>query len=72
MQVTGKAVGGPRDGIKLTAGVDWDGRVQVFTTSAPDDKRGRTYHKGRYIWSDVTSTWNWRADEKSPDARTQR
>lgn len=57
--LTGKAVGGPRDGVRLSAGVSWDGRVAL-------KREGNTgsstlWHPGRYVWQD--ETWTWQPSE---------
>lgn len=50
----GKAIGGPLDGVKLTAALSWDGRVRT------SDARVVDYHRGHYAWSKVRGTWCWR------------
>lgn len=71
MQVTGRAVGGPRHGVRLTALPSWDGRIQKNSNTAPDDKRGRIYLDGRYVWQPDTLTWLW-VDVRNPDTEAQR
>lgn len=54
---TGVGVGGPRDGVRLTASTDWDGRVQKPGTFA--DGSVKRYYPGRYVWLSITSKWLW-------------
>lgn len=54
----GKAVGGPRDGVKVGAGPRWDGRV------AKNEGKG-TYWPGRYKWDyEELHTWVWKPEVK--------
>jgi len=47
----GVAIGGPRDGAKLSCPSNWDGRIL---------KRGpNTYFKGHYRYNAETSSWVW-------------
>lgn len=43
---TGRAIGGPYDGIILTASDHWVGVIRKHTD-------------GRYEWSDTLHTWEW-------------
>lgn len=43
----GKAMGGPRNGVKLSASVKWDGRLEG--------------HKGKYVWRE--DGWLWVKDD---------
>jgi len=71
--LSGKAIGGPRDGVRLEALPTWDGRITVHSTTAVEDKRGRGHHPGRYTWDPDQTTWVWVADAaKSPRTGTQR
>lgn len=51
----GYAIGGPRDGIKLTASPFWDGGVTERYTGngAP------VLFEGHYEWSNKHKTWIW-------------
>lgn len=53
----GRAVGGPRDGIMLTAGADWDGRIKLPTAHG-HSKALESYYPGYYAW--VRGVWRWR------------
>lgn len=59
------AMGGPRDGIKLTAGLKWDGRVRLpgSTDKAPK------YHRGRYEWDWDYNAWIWHSEVKAGTPR---
>lgn len=46
MILEGRARGGPLDGVKVTAGSAWDGRIQQIAT-------------GRYVWDPALSGWRW-------------
>ena len=54
--VTGKAIGGPRDGIKLTASQTWDGIVMIDLVRA---------HKGKYTWDG--KNWTWQVESNDGD-----
>jgi hypothetical protein len=80
MMLAGRAIGGPRDGVRLEAHPTWDGRILIPSKAAehrpdrdtaPDDRRGRTYHPGRYAWDSERSTWAW-VNVETPDAGTPR
>lgn len=49
--LTAKAVGGPRDGVKLSAVVTWDGIVRYITN------HGIHMHPGHYKWR--IDCWKW-------------
>lgn len=62
----GIAFGGPRHGIKLTAGLRWDGAVLMTPAEAKQWKLSSNHqhcHFGRYEWQalfDFTNyTWVW-------------
>lgn len=55
---TGIAIGGPRDGVKLSAGPSWDGRVKDIRHSMGAIER---YFPGRYRW--VERVWLWLPEE---------
>jgi hypothetical protein len=65
---TSIAIGGPRDGVKITADASWDGRVRH-----PPGHRSITanpttlFYFGRYIWEDTG--WTWVAEESEPYGR---
>jgi len=69
---TGNAKGGPRNGVKLTASINWDGRVKdsKFRCKPASRIGGRPrterepgyYHPGRYVFNPYECTWDWRAD----------
>lgn len=58
--VSGKAVGGPRDGIKLTASRNWDGIVMENSVRA---------YNGKYIWDG--EGWVWKAEPDSDDGSSR-
>lgn len=68
MMYEGFAMGGPRDGVKLTAGARWDGRVQTPEATAKVPK----YFKGRYEWDWDFRAWVWHADKPVEKAGTPR
>lgn len=51
------ARGGPRDGIRLTAPLDWDGRVMRPTKLSNGKPEG--YYVGNYVFNVDTFTWDW-------------
>lgn len=57
--LTGVAVGGPRDGIKLSAGVGWTGHVRDRRVVKPGSSKVINF-PGRYIWCD--GTWIWKVE----------
>lgn len=57
----GKAKGGPRDGVKLTAEHAWDGLVRT------GDGKFDTYYSGYYYWSVSQQTWVWNHSPRSID-----
>lgn len=62
----GIAHGGPRDKVKLSAGVGWDGRIKkpgLYGTDNSQISRGTYY--GRYAWSGVLKAWLWVPDVDS-------
>jgi len=54
---TAKARGGPRDGVKLSAGPEWDGAVRK-----PQQRNNVTYYPGRYKFNPIAWHWDWFAD----------
>lgn len=57
------AVGGPRDGVKLTAQANWDGRVR-YPAAANSGAQGSRYeYPGNYVYrirqSDNRPVWLW-------------
>jgi len=55
--LTGTAIGGPRDRVKLSAPETWNGKVRKSNSNANQDKF--VYYKGHYTWSTVEKTWVW-------------
>jgi hypothetical protein len=55
---TGIGIGGPRDGVKLTAAVNWDGRVRE-PNQRDDEGAIKRYYPGRYRWSTIVPGWVW-------------
>lgn len=53
----GVGVGGPRNGIKLSAGPTWDGRIKKKGNENKNDNGA--YHRGRYIWDADLQVWEW-------------
>ena len=54
-----RALGGPRDGVKLTAGPSWNGRVETPQSTPKAPK----YYGGRYVWDWDFQAWIWHADK---------
>lgn len=54
----GRAVGGPRDGVRLTADRMWDGRIRMPSRAGQGEHRDVNWHDGHYVWHD---TWVWEA-----------
>lgn len=59
MEREGIASGGPMDGIKLTANVNWNGRVEKDLN-------------GRYCWDYVNERWAWTILDQAFTPRTGR
>lgn len=55
MMVEGTARGGPRDGVKLTASPNWDGRVKV--PGKEIEGRESHFYPGYYKWTG--KDWLW-------------
>ncbi len=53
----GVAQGGPRDGVKLSAPLAWDGLVLMKVTEG-----ARHYYQGRYEWHRLNEHWVWKPD----------
>lgn len=70
---TGKALGGPRDNVRLSASASWDGRIIL---RPPKDTGAITrYYPGRYAWSTGMRMWVWHVDlsvANQPVAQTSR
>lgn len=60
---TGIAIGGPRDGIKLSAELTWDGRIEKH--SGFNGGVVKKYYSGRYKWSAAVPGWCWQPDSTS-------
>ena len=61
--LTGVAKGGPRDGVKLSAGNLWDGRI-ALPQKASNSEHGHEpkhpkYYLGWYKWNVFARTWIW-------------
>lgn len=54
MMYRGIARGGPRDSIKLTASLGWDGLIT---------RSDRSYYSGKYVWSFRKFEWIWVGDK---------
>jgi len=65
----GKAVGGPRDGAKLSAERNWDGMVLRPQGSHASNKPKP--YPGRYVYQMANGTWFWVANKSVPGSRTQ-
>lgn len=65
----GRAVGGPRNGVKLSAGHSWDGIVYRATRQHDEYHSMRRAHPGRYIWQATDGTWLWITNEATPGSR---
>jgi hypothetical protein len=55
----GIAIGGPRDGVKLSAGESWNGRVPMPRPDTATSVSTVRWYPGRYIWSVRRATWLW-------------
>lgn len=56
--LTGVAVGGPRHGVKLTAGPHWNGIVRHQAPGSNMAEAGLPY-LGRYKFDVAVGTWIW-------------
>lgn len=57
--ITAIAHGGPRDGVKLTAALTWDGRIQ-----RPDStEKVQKHYNGRYKWDWDYNAWIWHGEK---------
>jgi len=56
--LTGIAIGGPRHGVKLSAGPNWNGVVRYQSPGSSAPETGIPY-PGRYVFDPVTDTWVW-------------
>jgi hypothetical protein len=66
----GKGRGGPRDGIKLTAGPKWDGRVRL---PGKEMEVARThFYPGFYKWTGTDWLWIESDDVVRPRTTTPR
>jgi hypothetical protein len=66
MMYEGKARGGPRNGIKLTAGARWDGRVKL--PGKEMEGKSSHFYKGYYQWTG--SDWLWVPVDNAAKKRT--
>lgn len=62
----GRAVGGPRNGIKLTAPLSWDGMIPLPKAT---ENAAIRYHPGRYIWQSERGMWLWIASQPTAYCR---
>lgn len=62
--ITGVAVGGPRNGVKLSASSAWNGVVRKNVKDASSPDSGEPY-PGRYVFDIRLNSWVW-DDTKSP------
>lgn len=65
MMMTGVAVGGPRDGVKLSAGSSWDGRVRLRPPKNEQEMPSSKiiFHPGYYKWYPKYDSWVWISDK---------
>lgn len=60
--LTGKAVGGPLHGVKLSGPKHWDGLIKIpgqqSNTARPE------YHHGHYEW--WGNVWRWKSHAPEP------
>lgn len=63
--LTGVAIGGPRNNVKLTAAYNWDGFIWILgeKTSSYRTKR----HAGQYIWNGINWVW-YELDDTTPSS----
>lgn len=55
----GKALGGPRAGVKLAAERNWDGIVM----QPMRNNRAQKFYSGRYRWDSTLQIWKWNPDQ---------
>lgn len=68
---TGKALGGPCEGAKLSAPADWDGKVRRKREGGTGSSI--VHHPGQYMWDADAGVWRWEAVvEQAPPRWTQR
>lgn len=64
----GIARGGPRAGVKITASITWDGKVEKPNGSESQGTGAiasqRRYYPGRYFWEFSANTWVWETAEE--------
>jgi hypothetical protein len=63
MELVGKAMGGPRDGVKLMCPSSWNGRVAKPVPGPP------VYYKGHYAWDSDFGVWVWHVDRPATALR---
>lgn len=67
MLLVGKAVGGPRAGVKLECPPTWDGRI---LKPRKPSRLGESMHEpGKYAWDEEQGVWIW---EPAVDELTHR
>jgi hypothetical protein len=59
----GSAVGGPRDGVKLSAGPGWNGKIKrkSIGSNEPEPTKQEAFYPGYYQW-DPHYGWVWIPD----------
>ncbi len=62
---TGIGIGGPRNGIKLSAPIGWDGRIREPSAQGDNEGAIKRYYPGRYFWHGSIPAWVW-APETEP------
>lgn len=55
----GKAIGGPRDGVKLTAPLSWNGKIRLPEARVTSSS---TNYPGTYVFDEYEWVWTWFPD----------
>lgn len=56
--ITGIGIGGPRNGVKLSAPPTWNGMVRKNPKNSNSPDTGDPY-PGRYVYDPVVDAWVW-------------
>lgn len=61
-----RAIGGPLDGVKITAQLNWNGSIKNNKQSS---NNSIVAYPGHYRWSTIRNAWIWHADKDKPTTR---
>lgn len=66
--MTGYAIGGPRNNVKLSAPLVWDGRIRLKSPKDAQQQPTSTelrkaFYPGRYKWNPDYQQWIWISDK---------